>query len=191
MSIKVTFEAHSTSVDNETGTASGHHDCPLSALGREQARELGRRYRGCRLNGVYCSDLRRSWETAEIAFGKGPDIRRDFRLRECDYGSHARRPSSSIRAEAPSRVREPFPGGESYDEASQRIRLVLLEIARDHEGGHVLVVGHRATQYALEQWLNGIPLLTAITASWSWQPGWHYELEGAASLDSPRADDRT
>ncbi len=192
MTTWVTFEAHSTSVDNEAGTASGHGDCPLSALGREQARELGERYRDRRLDGIYCSDLRRSWETAAIAFGERPGVRWDARLRECDYGSHTGDPSPSIAAQAPSRIRDPFPGGESYEEASRRVRSVLLEMARDHEGGHVLVIGHRATQYALEHWLDGVALPVAITAPWSWQPGWEYELDDDALLRmGPRADDRT
>ncbi len=35
------YSPHMTNVDNEAGRASGHADVPLSALGRQQAQELG------------------------------------------------------------------------------------------------------------------------------------------------------
>ena len=39
--IHLTFETHSTSVDNEAGVATGWLDSPLSPTGRQQARALG------------------------------------------------------------------------------------------------------------------------------------------------------
>src|SRR5437879_324577 len=38
------YSPHMTSVDNETGHASGHADVPLSALGRKLAQDLGKHY---------------------------------------------------------------------------------------------------------------------------------------------------
>lgn len=85
--IELVFETHATSVDNEDGLASGHWDAPLSALGEKQAVELGHRYPPGTGMDVFCSDLRRSYKTAEIAFGGRDDIliHKDPRLRECDY----------------------------------------------------------------------------------------------------------
>ena len=40
-----------------------------------------------------------------------------------------------------------------------------------------MVIGHRATQYGLEHWINGIPLEKVISAPWQWQPGWEYQLK--------------
>lgn len=182
MKILITFESHSTSVDNEAGTASGHHDCPLSELGRRQAVELGDRYRDRLPDGVYCSDLRRSWETGEIAFADHLPLSRDARLRECDYGRHTHRTSVSIAEEASSRIWEPFPQGESYDEVNERIGAFLLDAAADREEGHLMVIGHRATQYALEYFLNEIEVAVSIAAPWRWRPGWSYELNDAALL---------
>lgn len=193
MNVGIVFEAHSTSVDNEAGTASGHRDCPLSELGREQAAELGERYRDRPPVDVYCSDLRRSWETGEIAFGAGgPTVRRDPRLRECDYGNLAGSPSAVIAKQAPGRVSRPFPGGESYEETCARMAEFLAEVAASPGRGELVVIGHRATQYALEHWLNEVPLPAAISAPWSWQPGWRYELDPAAVRRiGERADART
>ena len=39
-----------------------------------------------------------------------------------------------------------------------------------------MVIGHRATQYALEHWITGLPLEQVIPAPWKWQPGWTYIL---------------
>jgi len=41
---RLVFETHATSLDNEAGLASGHHDVALSPDGRRQAAELGRRH---------------------------------------------------------------------------------------------------------------------------------------------------
>lgn len=126
------FETHATSLDNEAGLASGWHDVALSARGEEQARALGLRYRNVPLAAVYTSDLERAWRTAELAFGPAGKPRRDPRLRECDYGALTRRPSAEIDAERLARIDEPFPGGESYREATGRIRSWLDEAVSRH-----------------------------------------------------------
>jgi hypothetical protein len=63
----VVFESHATSLDNEAGLASGWFDVALSATGEEQARQLGSRRRNEDFAAVFCSDLVRSFRTAEIA----------------------------------------------------------------------------------------------------------------------------
>ncbi len=44
MSIKIIFEAHGTTFDNEAKLSSGHNDIELSPLGIEQSKEMGKRY---------------------------------------------------------------------------------------------------------------------------------------------------
>lgn len=96
--ITIIFESHATSLDNERGLASGHVDVALSEAGEQQARELGERYSGERIDLVSCSDLQRAYRTAEIAFtDRRIPILRDRRLRECDYGDFTRRPGSKSR----------------------------------------------------------------------------------------------
>ena len=68
--IEIVFETHSTTEDNEMGRATGWLPGRLSALGRQQAAELGRRRGGDRLAAVFSSDLARSVETVEIAFAR-------------------------------------------------------------------------------------------------------------------------
>lgn len=176
--VVVIFETHATSIDNERGIASGQFDVELSPLGCAQAAELGARRRAEDLAVVLCSDLRRSYRTAEIAFaGRDLPIRRDARVRECDYGAWTRRPDAQVDAERLRRIDEPFPGGESYAAVAARTRELLGEVAKAWAGRQVLIVGHRATWYGLEHVLNGRDLRDVISGPWSWQPGWTYCLD--------------
>jgi broad specificity phosphatase PhoE len=175
--MKLVFETHATSLDNEAGLASGWFDVPLSATGEEQARALGARRRDEHLAVVFCSDLSRSFRTAEIAFGdRSLPIVRDARLRECDYGDLTRQPASAIEQRRLRHLVDPFPNGESYQQVVDRVSEWLREALRFTDAGTVLCIGHRATYYALQHLLAGVPLHEAMTAPWTWQPGWTYDL---------------
>ncbi len=175
--VTIVFETHATSVDNELHLASGQSDCALSMLGRRQARELGARYADQHFATIFCSDLRRAVETAQIAFGSRPiPIIQDRRLRECDYGALTRHPNVRVDHERPGRITEPFPGGESYLQTALRLRGFLEELVAQYSGMRILIIGHRATWYGLEQWIHGIPLEAAVSTTWTWQPGWTYQL---------------
>jgi alpha-ribazole phosphatase/probable phosphoglycerate mutase len=50
----------------------------------------------------------------------------------------------------------------------------LTEVTSTRAGQTVLVIGHRATFYALEHLVAGVSLHTAVTSAWNWQPGWTY-----------------
>ena len=174
--IPLFFETHATSLDNEAGLASGWYDVDLSLLGESQAHELGERYLSRELAVVFCSDLRRAYRTAEIAFAQRTiPIVRDARLRECNYGSLTRRSAADVEAARPRAIMKPFPEGESYEEVTERVSSCLADIARAYSGP-ALIVGHRATFYALEHLLRRVPLADTIAAAWKWQPGWSYEL---------------
>jgi broad specificity phosphatase PhoE len=173
----VLFETHATSHDNEAGLASGWFDVALSARGEEQARALGERRRHDDLAAVFCSDLSRSFRTAEIAFSdRDFPVVRDTRLRECNYGALTRRPASELDARRAAHIDTPFPGGESYLDVVGRVSAWLDDTTSAVNGRTVLVIGHRATFYALEHLLRGVPLGDAVNAPWTWQPGWTYRV---------------
>jgi 2,3-bisphosphoglycerate-dependent phosphoglycerate mutase len=177
--VQIVFETHATSEDNEARRASGWHDVALSALGEQQARELGARRRGERFAAIYASDLARSYRTAELAFGDtGIPIVRDARLRECCYGALDGAPAAQVEAEKRNRIDTPFPAGESYRQAVGRMREFLAELARRSAEHTVLIVGHRATQHGLEHWLHGAALEALLREPFRWQPGWTYSLDG-------------
>lgn len=175
--ITIFFEAHGTTLDNEEHRASGHFDVELSELGIKQAKELGERYSKENFDTVFCSDLQRSFRTAEIAFvGRNFNIIKDSRLRECDYGDFTRLQSEKVDAEKPKHIEKSFPNGESYEQTAERMKSFLQDLLKNYKGKKILIIGHRATQYGLEQWVKGVSLKVVVSAKWKWQPGWKYEL---------------
>jgi broad specificity phosphatase PhoE len=166
------FECHATSLDNESGLASGHFDVALSEPGRQQAREMGDRYRDRNRLVIYTSDLKRATETGALAFEQ-PAIS-DSRLRECDYGTWTRCKVEQMEAGRLDFVDKPFPEGESYRDVVTRVREFLADLPRDTRD--TLIIGHRATWYSLEHLLCGRDLRDVIAAPWKWQPGWFYQI---------------
>ncbi len=121
----VVYETHSTTVDNERGIATGWLPGELSAVGVDQAAELGARRRDDGIDLVLTSDLHRAVRTAEIAFGDtGIPIVTDRRLRECDYGALTGGPVARIRPSI-AFLDKRFPGGESYRDTCRRTADVL------------------------------------------------------------------
>ena len=174
--VTVIFESHATTFDNEAHVSSGWFDVELSALGEKQAKELGERRINDNFDAVFCSDLKRSYRTAEIAFGSKFQIVKDPRLRECNYGDLTRHSSDEVEPSRKDHISDPFPGGESYEETSERIEEFLGNLLRMYDGKRVLIIGHRATQYGLDYLINKVPLEKAVTDPWKWQPGWEYQL---------------
>jgi broad specificity phosphatase PhoE len=178
MPIEIVFETHSWSTDNDRGMATGWLPGALSERGEALARELGERRRDTGLAAVFCSDLRRAAQTAEIAFGGGGGlpILLDWRLRECDYGTLNGAPAAIVHADRQARLTEPFPGGESWQQAIDRVHGFLLDLPSRWAGQRVLVIGHVATRWALDHFLGGIPLSQLADADFGWQEGWSYQL---------------
>lgn len=176
--LTIFFESHATTVDNESRVASGWYDAELSEVGKQQAKELGERYRkrGQHLDVVLCSDLRRSYETAQRAFGDTVSIVRDERLRECNYGELTRAPMSEVEGMKADMLEKPFPKGESFTDTSKRMKSFLHDLFNEYDRKTVMIIGHRATQYGLDQYLKKMSLRDAVLSPWKWQPGWLYEM---------------
>lgn len=175
--VTIIFEAHATTYDNEAHLSSGWNNVDLSPLGEKQATELGERYKNDHFDAIFCSDLLRSYKTAEIAFKDKFEIIKDERLRECNYGDFTQHPSHEVDEQKPNRIKIPFPNGESYLGTIQRMKEFLDDLYENYDGLKVMIIGHRATQYALENLILGKPLEEIIPAPWSWQPGWKYILD--------------
>ena len=179
MAIELVYETHSTTIDNETGIATGWLEGRLSEVGRAQAKALGERRRDDGLSAVFTSDLGRAIETAEVAFaGSDIPVHEDWRLRECDYGELNGSPVAEIDALKPSRIDEPFPGGESYRQVVERTESLLNDLFPDHDGSRILLIAHSANRWALQHLLLGAPLEDIVAAPFEWQEGWEYALPG-------------
>ena len=137
---------------------------------------MGERYKNKQFDVIFCSDLQRSFKTAEIAFGERFPIIRDKRLRECDYGDLTQHPSSEVDPQKVNHISKPFPNGESYEQTSTRMKNLLDDLKKNYDGQRIMIIGHRATQYGLEHWIKGLSYEEIISASWHWQPGWAYSL---------------
>ena len=68
MAIKITYFVHGTTIDNEKGISSGWKDVELSDLGIEQSKELLSKIGDKKFDIVFCSDLKRAVDSAEISF---------------------------------------------------------------------------------------------------------------------------
>jgi len=170
----IIFEAHGTTYDNEAHLSSGHNDVALSPLGIQQSKEMGERYKDDNFDAIFCSDLERAYKSAEIGFGNKWPIIQDPRLRECDYGDFTQHPSEEVDEEKPKRISTPFPNGESYEQTTARMKSFLEDLKKNYDGKRVMIIGHRATQYGLENIINDVPLEQLVTTKFKWQPGWEY-----------------
>ena len=151
MAVQIVYETHATTLDNENGIATGWLPGDVSATGRDNARELGRRRRDDGLDLVITSDLARAVQTVEIAFtGAHVPVLTDPRLREVDYGDLNGAPVDVVHRQRRDRVDKPFPGGQRYREATESVSTLLDELLRDRDGQRVLLVGHVATRLALD-----------------------------------------
>jgi 2,3-bisphosphoglycerate-dependent phosphoglycerate mutase len=177
VTVSLVFETHSITEDNEAGVATGWLPGRLSAQGRELAVALGERRRADDLAAVLSSDLRRAAETAWLAFPTGrPQVLLDWRLRECDYGELNGAPRPAVLDDRAAHLTVPYPDGESWTQAVQRVARVLPDVAARWPGRRVLIVGHVATWWALEHRLRGRPLDDLAAAPFRWQEGWEYVL---------------
>ena len=114
MTVEIVFETHATTEDNEAGRATGWLPGTLSAAGRRAATELGVRRRDDGIAAVFCSDLRRAVQTAEIAFAETPiPILLDWRLRECDYGQRNGMPVADVHGRRSEHLDVPYPDRKS------------------------------------------------------------------------------
>lgn len=177
MSVRLVYETHSITLDNERGIATGWLPGELSEAGRAAARELGARRRNDGVDCIHVSDLGRAVETVEIAFaGSVIPIVVDERLRECNYGDLNGMPAAMLDRERLDHLEVPWPGGESYADVVDRTRTWLEDLRKRCDGERVLVVSHSANRWAIQHLLLGIDLAEVIGAPFAWQPGWEFEL---------------
>jgi 2,3-bisphosphoglycerate-dependent phosphoglycerate mutase len=136
-------------VKTVAGRATGWLPGQLSEAGRAQARQLGQRRGNDGITAVFISDLTRAAQTAAIAFGQtSTPVLHDWRLRECDYGQRNGMPAAELNAGRREHLDRPYPGGESWRQAVNRVGRFLGDLPLRWDGQRVLVIGHGATRGA-------------------------------------------
>lgn len=181
MAVKITYFVHGTTTDNEKGIASGWSDVGLSELGTKQSRELKDKINVKSFDVVFCSDLKRAVDSANLTFGGKVEIIKDERLRECNYGDFTGKPTDEFKDRITDYIVEPFPNGESYKDVEKRVADFLEFLKQNYDGKRVAIVAHQAPQLALDVLIKGKAWDQAFAEDWrkkkTWQPGWDYLLE--------------
>ena len=149
---------HGSVVGAETRRFIGHLDVPLSPLGIAQLDALARRLSGVAFDAIYCSDLQRTRQSAEI-LAAPHDLTpvRNPALREFAMGEWDGLTAEQIRArderafEAWMRDvgRFQFPGGESLPDLIARAVPAFEALVGRHAGGTVAVVAHGGSNRAI------------------------------------------
>lgn len=151
---KLILIRHGETDDNRAQVFQGQGGRGLNARGRDQAARLAARFAGARIRlaSVYCSDLERARETAEVlASTLGLSAVADPELREVNLGAWQGLSRTEVQARFPDEwaawrrgddIRRG--GGETYAELGDRMMRALDRIAERHAGEAVGVVSHGA-----------------------------------------------
>ena len=181
MAVKITYFVHGTTTGNENGLATGWLPGELSELGISQAKELGKLVSDKNFDVVFCSDLKRAVDSAELGFADKYKIIQDKRLREADYGDFTEKSTKEFKNNLIDYIDVKFPNGESYQDVKKRINSFLKFLKEKYDGKRIAIVAHQAPQLALDVLLKNRTWKQAINEDWRkkklWQPGWEYILE--------------
>ena len=157
--VRIVLARHGETEWSALGRHTGRTDIPLTDVGRDQARRLGRALAGRTFTRVLASPLSRAAETARLA-GFGDQAMFDDDLREWDYGAYEGRTRVDIAKEEPGWTvwTRPIRGGESLEELGARAdrvieRLLPLE-------GDVLIFSHgHFLRVLAARWIGAEPRL--------------------------------
>ena len=181
MSVKITYFVHGTTTDNEKEVSSGWNDVELSKLGIQQSIDLKEQTKDKKFDVVFCSDLKRAYDSENLTWGGMYPIITDSRIRECNYGKLNGALSAVVEPmQEEECINKPFPDGESYEDVKKRIADFLTFVKQNYEGKHVAIVAHKAPQIALDVLLKKKTWEQSLAEDWrktkSWKPGWEYEM---------------
>lgn len=160
------FVRHGETEWNAGNRLCGRADVPLSAVGRSQAAELATRLRNLPPGAVYSSPLQRALKTARIiATASNLEPVLDARLAELNYGEWEGKTYAEVIEQDPAFYHawdaDPGavapPGGESGQEALDRVTPLLEELGARHARGHIVVVSHKTVSRLVVCHITGIP----------------------------------
>lgn len=145
-------------------------DLPLDDLGQAQATSAGRALQRLAIQAVYSSPLTRAMQTAEAIcrfhdLGPIPD----GGLIEGDVGDWEGLTWEEAKAQDPEAHRRffenpgesPYPNGESFLDVQKRVCPVVHQIASNHRGESIAMVGHNILNRAYLAALLGLPISKA------------------------------
>jgi 2,3-bisphosphoglycerate-dependent phosphoglycerate mutase len=155
--------------DFGTAAIGALHDPPLSAVGQEQAKLVGERFRTERVDVVYASNLKRAYDTAHAIaaqHGMTPVVDNDLReieiFRDMDQTMKpvdvlGRQKLLGMRARMNREQRwDVYPLSEGSAEFRKRIVTAIEGIIADHEGQRIVIGCHGGVIAGYLGWVLGI-----------------------------------
>jgi broad specificity phosphatase PhoE len=167
--VRILLARHGETPWNAEGRYQGQEDIALSATGEAQARALGARLRGVRIDRAIASPLRRALRTAELALGeeRAAMLATDAGFMEIAHGEWEGLLAGEIRARDPDRARAwreaphevLMPQGESLQHVLDRAWPALQRACEGlGDDDTLLVVAHDAVNRVLLCRVLGLPL---------------------------------
>jgi alpha-ribazole phosphatase/probable phosphoglycerate mutase len=150
----------------------GQVNVPLTPLGKEQSGRVCDSLVNKTLAAVYSSDLERSRYCAElIAAAHNLMVSTDASLRELHIGDWEGRTWAELQEAYPddwqkrlqNLVNFQVPGGESLQDAADRVRPAVQKMLTDHPGGDIALVAHGGVNRILLLDAIGAPLQQAFS----------------------------
>ncbi|PSJ31872.1 phosphoglycerate mutase [Peptostreptococcus russellii] len=145
---------HGQTVWNTLGKTQGHGNSPLTELGERQASELAEALKNYPIDMIYCSDLGRAVQTAEIVGSKlNIKVEPTNLLREMGFGIWEGMPMKKIEKMYPDTFRmwreEPdkahIPKGEALSMVKDRTEELIKMLNDKYDNRHILLVSHSVT----------------------------------------------
>jgi len=167
MKTRVLLVRHGSTLFSAEERFAGSTDVDLSDDGRELARRLADRLAKVKIEAAYCSDMKRTRETAAIITSPHDLSSAGMpELREIDHGAWEGKVHREVEKDFADQYavwsEDPFatapPGGESGLHVLSRALPALRSIVSHNPGRTVLVVSHKATNRLLLCALLGIDL---------------------------------
>ena len=151
---------------NETGRYQGRSDIGLSGVGIQEAGALRQRLAGEKIDAIYCSDMKRAVETAQvIASGRNIEPVACEELREIDFGAYEGLTFEEVMQRYPGtnwwtaqNAEARLPQGESINQLASRVDRFVARLREHADAETVLVVAHGGALRALICLLLGIGL---------------------------------
>lgn len=163
--MKVIFTRHGETKENIAGISMGQGtDGALNEAGVMQARQLAQRLKDEQFNYIYVSDLKRAVDTAVeiLKFHAGAKLITIPELRERNLGVYEGGPREHWKR---AMQESPLPfhafkpaGGESYQEAQERVSNFFNKLLKRYLNDSLLVVGHTGILTMLFLYLFKRPL---------------------------------
>ena len=149
--VKLFLVRHAESEWNPVGRYQGLLDPELSERGRIQAKLLASAFEKEKIDVIYSSPLKRTYQTAvEIASKHNLEVIKEKRIIEIDHGVWSGMLVDEVKEKYPEDFRrwleEPhkvkFEGGESLEEVHERVREFLKFVKENHQNQTVVAVSH-------------------------------------------------